>query len=113
MTIEFQIRGMEDDNKMRRQVESDMARLAEVLDVTSARVALQCQREARPPYQAVAMLSVPGPDLHAAARDHTWPAAWEKVVTRLREQLEARRSQQPARQQRQPGNHRPASRQLK
>lgn len=109
MTIEFEIRGMADDDKLRRRVASDLAELAEALALTSARVALQCQREARPPYQALATLTVPGPDLQAAARDHTWPAAWEKVVTRLREQVTKRRSQQFPGHERQPRNHRPAS----
>jgi CBS-domain-containing membrane protein len=73
-------------------VAADVEDLNSLIAVASAHVALQRQREVTPPFQAVAMLAVPGPDIHAAARDHTWPAAWRKVVTPLREQMEERRS---------------------
>lgn len=113
MTIQFQIRGMEDEESLRRQVEADLEALNGLMAVASAHVALQHQREVAPPYQAVAMLSVPGPDIHAAARDYTWPAAWQKVVARLREQIEERRSRQTARQKGQPHIHGPAGRRAK
>ena len=94
-------------------MEADLEDLNRLIAVASAHVALQRQREVTPPYQAVAMLAVPGPDIHAAARDHTWPAAWRKVVARLREQIEERRSQQTARQKGQPHIHSPADRRAK
>ena len=98
---------MKDEDGLRRQVEADLETLNRLLAVASAQVGLQHEREVTPAYQAVAMLAVSGPDIHAAARDHTWPAAWQKVVARLREQMEQRRSRQTARQKGQPHLHRP------
>ncbi|MBI2926827.1 MAG: HPF/RaiA family ribosome-associated protein [Verrucomicrobia bacterium] len=113
MKIQFRIREMQDDDGMRRQLEADLEDLNRLLPVASAHVALERQRDVTPPYQAAVMLAVPGPDIHAAARDHTWLAAWRKVVTRLREQIEERRSRQTDRQKNQPHIHRPAGRRAK
>lgn len=113
MTIHFQIRGMKEDDGLRRQVGADLEALNSLMAVASAHVALQRQDELTPAYQAVAMLAVSGPDIHAAARDHTWPVAWQKVVARLREQLEQRRSQQAAAQKGQPHTHNAADRRAK
>ena len=113
MRIQFDIRGMNDEDGLRRQVEADLKTLNRHLAVASAQVGLQHEREVTPAYQAVATLAVPGPDIHAAARDHTWPAAWQKVVARLREQIEQRRSRQTARQKGQPRIHSPADRRAK
>jgi len=113
MTIQFQIRGMKDDDGLRRQLEADLETLNRLLAVESAQVGLKHEREVTPAFQAVAMLAVSGPDLHAAARDHTWPAAWQKVVARLREQIEQRQSRQTARQKGQPHIRRPAGRRAK
>lgn len=113
MTIQFQIRGMKNEERLRRQVEADLEDLNGMLAVASAQVGLQHEREVTPAYQAVAMLAVSGPDIHAAARDHTWLAAWEKVVARLREQIEQRRSRQTARRKGQPHIHSPTDRRAK
>jgi ribosome-associated translation inhibitor RaiA len=104
MTVEFQIRGMKVDDELRRQVETDLGELRGLMEITAARVVLDCQRDATPAYQAVALLAVSGPDVQAAARDHTWPAAWRKVMARLREQMEERRSRQKPRHESQPGS---------
>ena len=102
MTVQFQIRGMRDDEDLRRQVETDLGELRGLIEVTAAHVALHFQREVTPACQAVAMLAVSGPDIHAAARDHTWPAAWRKVLSRLREQMEERLRRKKARRQGEP-----------
>lgn len=92
MTIEFQLQGIRDSSEIRRQVESDLEHLGRLSPVASASVAFQCQREVTPPFQAVAVLTVRGTDIAAAARDYAWPAAWRKVVARLRQQLEGRQN---------------------
>lgn len=94
MTIDFQINGMKDDAEMRRQVEGDLAGFPRLIAVVSVYVVLAHQNDVSPPYQVSALLTVPGPDVQAAARDHTWRAAWRKVVARLREQIDERRSRQ-------------------
>ena len=96
MKIEFQIRGVTDDDDLRRTVKTDLESLAGLVEVTAALVALECQPDVTPAYQAVAMLAVSGPDIQAGARDHAWRDAWRKVVGRLREQIEERRSRQKA-----------------
>lgn len=113
MTIEFQLREIKDEAALRRQVEADLAALGGMVAVTSAQVGLRYEHEVTPAYQAVAMLAVPGPDIHAAARDHTWRAAWQKALARLREQIEQRRSRQTARQKGQPASRTPADRRAK
>ncbi len=96
MNIQFQIRELKDNNRLRRQLAADLEDLNRLIAVTAARVALQRQAGITPPCQAVVMLAVPGPHIHAAARDYTWPATWRKVVTRLREQINERRRRQKA-----------------
>jgi ribosome-associated translation inhibitor RaiA len=109
MTLQFHFRGLKDGASLRRQLEASLDELNGPIALTSAEVALHHQREVTPPYQAVATLRVPGPDLHAAARDHSWPAAWQKVVTRLREQMEERQSRRTAPRKSQPPIHSPTS----
>jgi ribosome-associated translation inhibitor RaiA len=113
MQVEFRILGIKADDRLRGQLTADLQALNHLMPIAHAQLSLEHQHEATPAFQAVAMLAVPGPDIHAAARDHTWPAAWRKVVARLREQMEQRRSRQIARQKGQPPIHNPAGRRAK
>jgi len=97
MQIEFHTLGTQADSRLRGEIDSELQVLNELMPITHAHLSLERQHEATPPYQAVATLAVPGPDIHAAARDHTLPAAWRKVAARLREQIEQRRSRHVAR----------------
>jgi ribosome-associated translation inhibitor RaiA len=110
MIIKFHIRDLKDDAQLRNTVQADLEKLSQLIDVTSAHVELHCQREITPPCQATVMLAVPGPDIHAAARDYAWPVAWHKVVTRLREQIAARKNRQSSRQKGEPRVHTPTGR---
>lgn len=76
---------------MRQQVEADLQAINRMMAVASAQVKLQHQSDVSPPWQAVVTLSGTCPDIHAAARDYTWLAAWGKVVARLREQIAQRK----------------------
>jgi hypothetical protein len=111
MNIQFQIRGISDVDGMRRQLEAEVEDLNRLMPVAAAQVALEHQRDVTPAYQAAVRLAVAGPDIHAAARDHTWLAAWRKAVTRVREQIEERRVDRPAKKQ--PHSHRPAGHRTK
>ena len=93
MTVDIQLRGLKADEATRRQFEADLKALGRLLPVARAEMVLEHQPQTAPAYQVVARLAVAGPDIHAAARDHAWPAAWQKVLARLREQIEARRRQ--------------------
>jgi ribosome-associated translation inhibitor RaiA len=57
-------------------------------------VVLEQHRNATPAFSASVDLAVPGPDINAAARDHTVEAAVLKVARRLEEQFEARKDRQ-------------------
>lgn len=92
MTIQFQVSGFKYNDKLRRRVQTDLGKLNRLASATSARVLLSHQPGVATPCQVVAILSVVGPDIHAAARNHTWDAAWRKVLIRLREEIEKRRS---------------------
>lgn len=97
MNIEFHILGLKAHDRLRNQLASDLHDLNDLIPIAHADITLVRQRDSTPPFQSVVLLGVPGPDIHAAARDHTWPAAWRKVIARLRQQMEDRRSRQEAR----------------
>lgn len=107
MKVDFVFRNMKSDAELRSHLTSDLQALARLLPIAHAHISLARQHETTPPFQAVAMLAVAGPDIHAAARDHTSVAAWRKVLTRLREQIEQRRNRQVRRKQNLPPRHRP------
>lgn len=109
MKIDFLTLGMNLDDELRSRLASDMQALALLVPIEHAHISLERQHAATPPFQAAAMLIVPGPDIRAAARDHTWPAAWQKVLARLREQVEQRRNRQARRRRAQPRRQRPAA----
>lgn len=60
------------------------------LPISVARVVLEQQRDAAPAFRACAHLAVPGPDIHAEARDHTLLAAWRKLAANLKQQFQHR-----------------------
>jgi hypothetical protein len=91
---------------MRREIESDLAVLDRDLTITAAQIALECESRTMPPVQVVAVLLIGGRDLRAAARDHTWQAAWQKVVRRLGELADSQRGMSGA--ARRPGKPSPA-----
>jgi len=108
MEIDFLILGMDSDDDLRRRMASDLLALTHLVPVQHAHISLERQHAATPPFQAAAMLVVPGPDIHVAARDHTWHAAWQKLLERLREQIELRQSRQTKRKKSQPRRQRPS-----
>jgi ribosome-associated translation inhibitor RaiA len=109
MEVDFLILGMHSDDDLRNRLASDLQAIAHLVPIEHAHISLERQHAATPPFQAAAMLVVPGPDIQAAARDHTWPAAWRKVLERLREQIAQRRTRQAKRKRGQPRRQRPAA----
>ena len=86
MKVVFHILGLKADAQLRHQLVSALQELHDLIPIAQADISLARQHHSTPSYQAVVLLGVPGPDIHAAARDHTWPAAWLKVMNRLRRQ---------------------------
>ena len=97
MKIQFRIRGFNVHAAWQSLVVAQLQRLKSLTHVESAEVILEHQRAAAPGFRAFVHLAVPGPDIHADARDHTLEAVWLKVVKNLRLQIERRKSRQQLR----------------
>ncbi len=97
MKIQFRIRGLNANAGLRAWLEQQLERLQSLIPVTTAEIVLERERESAPAFRAQVHLAVPGPDIHAAARDHTLEAVWLKVVKSLRQQIERRKSRQQVR----------------
>lgn len=90
MKIEYQLRGLKQGAADDRPMDHHLEYLGSLIPVDTAKVVLEHQWNASPAYSASVDMAVPGPDIHAAARDHTLDAAVRKVARRLGDQIEAR-----------------------
>ena len=97
MNIQFHIRGLNDNSDLRRRLLQPLERLQSLISISAAAVVLEQRRDEAPSFRAFVSLAVPGPDIHAEARDHTLEAAWLKVITELRKQIEQRKARQGTR----------------
>ena len=94
MKIQFHIRGLNLNVSLRHWLQESLERLESLNSVTAAAVVLEHRLDDAPAFRAYVSLAVPGPDIHAEARDHTLEAAWRKVITALRKQIEQRKARQ-------------------
>src|SRR6186997_477352 len=94
LKTQFHIRGLNVNAGLRRWLEQSLERLESLISITAAAVVLEHQRDDAPAFRAFVSLAVPGPDIHAEACDHTLVAAWLKVLTALRRQIELRKARQ-------------------
>ena len=97
MKIHFRIRGLNANAGLRAWLEQQLERLHRLIPVSTADVVLEKQHDQAPAFRAHVHLAVPGPDIHAAASDHTFQAAWLKVIKNLTKQIERRKSRQQLR----------------
>jgi len=97
MKIQFHILGLNLNANLRRWLEQPLERLQSLIPVTVAAVVLEHRQDDAPSFRAFVSLAVPGPDIHAEARDHTLEAVWLKVTTALRQQIERRKTGQQLR----------------
>ena len=97
MKIQFQIRGLNANAGLRGWLEKQLERLHNLIPVSTAEVVLEREQDRAPAFRAHVHLAVPGPDIHAAARDHTLEAVWLKVTKNLRQQIERRNTRQQLR----------------
>ncbi|MBI5386026.1 MAG: ribosome-associated translation inhibitor RaiA [Verrucomicrobia bacterium] len=97
MKIRFQIRGLNANAGLRAWLEKQLERLHKLIPVSSAEVVLERERDSAPAFRAHVHLAVPGPDIHAAARDHTLEAVWLKVAKKLSQQIGQRKTRQQLR----------------
>lgn len=80
-----------------RLIENRLLALGERQRIEEAVVRLTDEREASPRYRASILVRVPGPDLHAAACDHTPRVAVQKALAALETQIGAREGRRRAR----------------
>ena len=88
-------------------VESEIKALQPALRIDEARVSIERQPEARPPFRITAHLVTPGPDVCADATDHTLRAALGKLIRRIRDKI-THRSARKARRHKSHFSGRPA-----
>lgn len=81
-----------------RLIENRLLALGERQRIEEAVVRLSDDREASPRFQASVFVRVPGPDIHAAACDHTVGVAVRKMLAALEAQVAARQGRRRARQ---------------
>jgi ribosomal subunit interface protein len=78
-------------------VEAQLRRLEDLAAIGSAQVTLERQMESTPAFRVMTLLEVPGPDVHAEARDHTLQAALLKVIRDLERQIRSRKNRRTER----------------
>ncbi|MGH7970063.1 MAG: HPF/RaiA family ribosome-associated protein [Limisphaerales bacterium] len=72
--------------------ETNLRKLQTLATIETARVAIEWQRRVKRAFRVMALLEVPGPDLHAEACDYTLQAALAKVVKNLEKQIRSRKN---------------------
>ena len=97
MRIQFHIRGLNISSRVRNHLRKPLERLQSRIPITTAAVVLEHTWNAAPAFRAFVLLAVPGPDIHAEAREHTLEAVWLKATASLRKQIEHRKARQLAR----------------
>ena len=90
MNIQFRIHGINAGARL-PWLEQQLGKLQSLIPITSAQVMLEHRRGAAPAYETHVHLAVPGPDIHAAARDYRLEAALLKVLKNLKRQIERRK----------------------
>jgi len=97
LKIQYRLRGLSLRPMADRPMDQHLKHLDQLMPISTAQVVLEHQSNATPAFCVFVHLAVPGPDIHAAARDHTLEAAVLKVARRLEEQVEARKGRQQLR----------------
>mgnify|MGYP002629743715 CR=1 FL=1 len=97
MKIQFRICGLNANASLRGWLEQQLERFHNLIPVSTAEVQLERERDSAPAFRAHVHLAIPGPDIHATARDHTLEAAWMKVAKNLLKQIARRKMQQQLR----------------
>lgn len=97
MKVQFHIRSVNITPTARASLRKSLERLQSFIPITAAAVVLEHRWDSAPAFRAFVSLAIPGPDIHAEARDHTLAVAWLRVRTALRKQIEQRKAKQLAR----------------
>lgn len=98
MKLNIRMLGIDRPRSCRAVAETHLRRLDGLANISLANAIVERSEQLNPPYRVGVVLAVPGPDIHAAARDHTLLAAIHKVVAHLKRQILARKSRRTSRQ---------------
>src|SRR5690348_5517755 len=97
MNIQFHHCGIYLNASSRHWLRQTIERLQTAIPISAAAVVLERHQNGAPAFRAFVSLAVPGPDIHAEARDYTLEAAWWKVAAALQKQIKQRKSRQGVR----------------
>ena len=97
LNIQCHFLGLNDNGRLREMIHPPLLRMQDLVLINSAVVVLERQWNGGPRFAARVHLVVPGPDIHAEARDYTLLAAWRKVCENLEKQIERRKTKQAVR----------------
>ena len=98
MKIELKMRGLDRTAGLRDFVGQELKDLQRDVSIECARIVLEQKTDEAPACHTSVWLVVPGPDLRAAACDHTILAAWKKTRADLVRQIRDRKSRRITRQ---------------
>ncbi len=90
MKLNLLFKRIPDNESNRKLIVSSLAPLDQELNVTSARASIEKAVESTQTYHASVHLEVPGPDIKVSAKDYTLAAAWRKVLTAIRREVDRR-----------------------
>jgi ribosome-associated translation inhibitor RaiA len=103
MKLNLQFKRIPNNESNRKMVTSGLTPLEAELTVTAASATIEKASESTPSYHAALHLEVPGPDIKASASDYTLAAAWRKVMTAVRRELDRRSAHRKERKTRDTG----------
>ena len=90
MKLMIQHIGIRSTDELDASIEEAMLPLEPQINVEEAVVALAHHPERSPRFRAAIHLTVPGPDLHVRAEDHTARAAFKKAMKQIHQHLDVR-----------------------
>ncbi len=96
-TPQILFKGFAARRDLRAWLQAGLGDLQDLIVITAADVRLVRAAGASPAMQAYVQLAVPGPDIHATARDHTIQTVWLKVLKNLKRQIVQRKARMQGR----------------
>ncbi|MCI0539479.1 MAG: HPF/RaiA family ribosome-associated protein [Verrucomicrobiales bacterium] len=93
INIQLHFFGLNANRRLREMVRPHLSHLQRLASISSVVVVLE-RAYGGPAFAARVHLTVPGPEIHAEARDQTLQAAWRKVCKSLERQIEQRKTKQ-------------------
>ena len=99
MKLNLRFKRIPDTESNRKMVVNSLAPMDEELSVTAAQATIVKDPDGTRFYHASVHLEVPGPDIKATAKDYTLAAAWQKVISAVRREMDRRLAHRKARHQ--------------